>query len=535
MFQEFNIDKSKKILKKPEKMSRKEEVDLGKRKLLISAGLFATAGIMLGVDKKINIAKTLGELIEKWRKKRENGQVKIQNKNELGDKEEKKTEIIPANTEDCSSIGGLIDFDSAEKVKLGKEEILKLKNYWKKSYAKGQMKPSLEAALFRAKDWEAPAKREFYLAGLKFIAKQKEMSPEEKKIFWEKFEECFYLVIPESHWKLDSHSGKGAAGPFQIMPKTADKYGLARKYNYDERYDPLKSARVAAECLLDLYHKMNNDWDLAVSGYNGGIVWKFKKEMVQKKQPINYANYLKYLEANINEAKNNFSYGQKIFHLASSGDSWELLAKKYNTTKEILLRINDRRKGVEIKANEHIIVPATKENRKKAFYTLIDGFAQNINYPAKLYAVLDVLKEEKYAINRNFSERENFLDWRSVSIEQVELFFIHKVAKGESLSFLARKNGISLGELLAKNGFDDEKNAKLKPGQKIWIRYKDRKPLNLLSVAKKYGCDFKELIKLNPAIKNSDDALPGGKTIVRIPFKKSKEFLVKREFRKSDF
>ncbi len=534
MFQEFNIDKSKKIPKKTEKMSRKEEVDLGKRKLLISAGLFATAGIMLGVDRKINIAKTLGELIEKWRKKREDEQTKTQNKNESNDFAEKKTEIIPANADDCSSIEDLINFDSSERVSLGEKEILKLKNYWKKSYAEGKMKPSLEAALSRAKDWEAPAKKEFYLAGLEFVTKQKkiskkEMLPEEKKIFWEKFEECFYLVIPESHWKLDSHSGKGAAGPFQIMPKTADKYGLARKYNYDERYDPLKSARVAAECILDLYHKMNNDWNLAISGYNGGMVWKFKKEMVQKKQSINYANYLKYLEVNINEAKNNFSHGQKIFHLASGGDSWELLAKKYSTTMEILLRMNDLKKEPEIKANEHIIIPATKENRKKAFYAFIEGFAQNINYPAKLYAVLDVLKEGKYAINRSFSEQENFSNWRDVSVEQVELFFIHKVARGESLSFLARKNGISLAELLAKNGLNNESDVKLKLGQKIWIRYKNRRPLDLLFVAKKYGCDFKELIKINPAIKNPDDALPGGGTIIRIPYKKSKEFLVKRE------
>ncbi|HEX8184910.1 MAG TPA: lytic transglycosylase domain-containing protein [Blastocatellia bacterium] len=53
------------------------------------------------------------------------------------------------------------------------------------------------------------------------------------------------------------------------MPKTATEYGLTVVSDNDERSNPLKQTRVAAEYLHDLY-TIFGDWALAMAAYNSG-------------------------------------------------------------------------------------------------------------------------------------------------------------------------------------------------------------------------------------------------------------------------
>lgn len=72
-----------------------------------------------------------------------------------------------------------------------------------------------------------------------------------------------YLSFAES---LFTREG---AGPWQLNKATARRYGLRIDRYVDERRDPVKSTRAAAQYLARL-HEETNDWDMTLVGWNTG-------------------------------------------------------------------------------------------------------------------------------------------------------------------------------------------------------------------------------------------------------------------------
>ncbi len=92
------------------------------------------------------------------------------------------------------------------------------------------------------------------------------------------------VISVESRYNPKAVSSKGATGLMQLMPKTAQRYGVA------DAFDPAQNLAGGAHYLRDLLRKFNNNISLALAAYNAGehAVAKHGNRIPPYRETMNY-------------------------------------------------------------------------------------------------------------------------------------------------------------------------------------------------------------------------------------------------------
>lgn len=235
-----------------------------------------------------------------------------------------------------------------------------------------------------------------------------------------------YLPLIESGFNPRAYSYAHASGPWQFISSTGRKYGLDRTMWIDERRDFEKSTHAACRYLKDLY-EMFDSWTLAFAAYNGGegrVARQIKRQNTRDFWKLRLhsqtRNYVPLFMAGLLIAKDPEAFGFQVE--LDPPLEWDWVA----TNKPIELADVARAIGCDKKEladlnpelRRDVTPPDIKPYRLRVPKGKGDVFA----------SVYHSLPE---------SERTNFV--------------IHTVRRGQTLSGIARRYGISASEIAAHN------------------------------------------------------------------------------------
>lgn len=94
----------------------------------------------------------------------------------------------------------------------------------------------------------------------------------------------YYVIRQESNFKLSARSHKNAQGLMQMIPATADRFGV------EDVYDPQQNIEGGVRYLRWLLKRFNGNVNLALAGYNAGegAVEKSGNQVPDYKETQNY-------------------------------------------------------------------------------------------------------------------------------------------------------------------------------------------------------------------------------------------------------
>ncbi len=259
--------------------------------------------------------------------------------------------------------------------------------------------------------------------------------------------ELIHLSMIESGLVPVARSHAAAVGMWQFIYATGAVYGLERNWWIDERRDPIKSTRAAAQHLRDLY-EFWGDWHLALANYNVSTR-RMRSSIRLAGGERNYWAIFPYLPRE--------TRGYVPGYIAAT-----------------LIAMNPEEFGFEIDNSD--VVPYTFET--VPVQGSIDlrvlaeaaGIATDVlrNYNPELLRWATPPGPEPYHLKLPVGTKEVFLaNYEQIPDDQrINNMVIHSVNRGETLGAIANRYGTTVRDLYAVN---DGLSHIIHPGQQIVI------------------------------------------------------------------
>ncbi len=337
-------------------------------------------------------------------------------------------------------------------------------------------------------------------------------------------EELAYLPVVESAFRNHARSRAGAVGLWQFMPSTGRKYGLRIDRWVDDRRDPIRSTYAAVKYLKYLYSLFGR-WDLALASYNVGEgkvlsrirrlrtknFWKLRRRLPRETREYVPAFFAVLLIAN---QKDRYGLDSIL-----NQDPWKfdtvrvprqvelsLVAKWASSTLSEIKRLNPRYRRTVTPPDERNFLIRIPPGRRTAFLAAMGSTPRS--------------------------------EWVRTTY--------HRVRRGETLSRIARRYGVTVRDIARANGIRNYN--RLRVGQVLKIPlagepvyaskrsygrssvgskiYRVRRGESLWSIARRYGVKVSDLKRWN-SIRGSK-IYPGQRLVVRPSLEREIKYITYR-------
>ncbi len=302
------------------------------------------------------------------------------------------------------------------------------------------------------------------------------------KFYFPMFEEAFarnniplevkYLAIVESALNPKAKSRVGATGIWQFMYGTGLQYNLSVNSYIDERSDPLKATEAACKYLTGMYN-IFNDWDLVLASYNCGP-GNVTKAIRRSGGKQNYWNIRKNLPQETAAYLPLFLATMYVFEYHKEHGIADLKTPvNYFATDTILVKnqisFNQISKLIDIPVAE---LEFFNPSYKLKVIPVVEGKKNYIRLPLDKIAVF-TSNEDKiyYYANYESNLREKQIIYDPSKVRYVSRYKYYKVKKGDNLSEIAHKFGVSVHEIKRWNRL---KNNKAPKGRNLKIQLTEK-------------------------------------------------------------
>jgi membrane-bound lytic murein transglycosylase D len=262
--------------------------------------------------------------------------------------------------------------------------------------------------------------------------------------------EIKYLSVVESALNPRAVSRVGATGLWQFMYQTGKQYGLKVDTYADDRRDPLKASAAAAQYMKNMY-AIFGDWDLVLASYNTGP-GNVAKAIRRSGGKQNYWNIRPYLHKETQGYVPAFLATMYIFEYHKEhGIKPDRSIANHFATDTVMIK-----KPLTFKQLSDLLDVSVAELQflnpiyKREEIPFITGERHFLRLPVDKIAVFTSNEDKIYAYaeyesNRREKPFQSMVASRD-SLGSTKIKY-HKVRRGDSLSEISDKYGISLSDL----------------------------------------------------------------------------------------